>query len=216
MFVLPCWLDELMLVSPAMRRELLLERQRHCRRHRLGARAGQARLHLDGGEVDGRQVATPAACRYAIAPNTRMPSMMQRRRDRPLDEELRKVHGVTLRLVTLDADPAAGHQAQLAVGHDGFGRLEAALDHRIQARRPLDDDRAVFDGRDPALTTKAYWPCWPTCTAAVGTTTAVGSVVSATLTLTNCPGQSRRSVVRERRLDPDRAGRLIDRCCRRT
>ena len=46
-----------------------------------------------------------------------------------------------------------------------------------------------------ALTTNAYWPCWPTWIAAVGTTIEVGSSVSATVTLTNCPGHSRRSVL---------------------
>ena len=34
-----------------------------------------------------------------------------------------------------------------------------------------------------------YWPCWPVCTAGVGTTMACGSVISVTETLTNCPGQ---------------------------
>ena len=51
------------------------------------------------------------------------------------------------RLVTFDADPAAGHQAQVAVGHDRFADgLRPLLITVSRPRRPLDDDRAVFDG----------------------------------------------------------------------
>ena len=41
MFVLPCVLVEFIDVEAGDRRELLFERQRHGRRHRLRARAGQ-------------------------------------------------------------------------------------------------------------------------------------------------------------------------------
>jgi hypothetical protein len=44
-----------------------------------------------------------------------------------------------------------------------------------------------------SLTTKTYWPCCPLWSAADGTTIALGSVVSVSSTLTNWPGQSRRS-----------------------
>ena len=94
MFVLPCELVELIEVEPGDRRELLFERQRHRRRHRFRARAGQARVHLDGGEVDGRQVADRQLLIGHRAEDDDA-QHDQRRRDRPLDEESREVHGVT-------------------------------------------------------------------------------------------------------------------------
>ena len=45
------------------------------------------------------------------------------------------------------------------------------------------------------LTTKTYWPACEACTAAAGTTTAFGSVLSTSVTCTNNPGQSAWSVL---------------------
>ena len=57
-----------------------------------------------------------------------------------------KVHGATFGASSpFDADPAARHEAQLAVRHDGFARLEPALDDCFLASRALDHNRAVFD-----------------------------------------------------------------------
>src|SRR6266478_1230118 len=44
---------------------------------------------------------------------------------------------------------------------------------------------------ESGLTTKTYCPCGPVCTAWDGTTMASGSTVSVSVTLENCPGQSR-------------------------
>ncbi len=85
------------------RRELLFERQRHGRRHRLGIRTGQAGLYLDGGKVDNRQVADrqqPVRHR-AEHQNTQHD---ERRRDRTLDEERGEVHGSTFWLAAPGPD----------------------------------------------------------------------------------------------------------------
>ena len=74
--------------------------------------------------------------RYAITPKTTMPSMMQRRRDRPLDEERGEIHDAAfgaLAASTLIA--AARHQPQLAVGHDGLAGVEPVADHGFGAGR---------------------------------------------------------------------------------
>ena len=59
-------------------------------------------------------------------------------------------------------------------------------------------------------TTKTKMPFGPRCTAAVGATTTCFSVSISSRTLTNWPGQSCRSLVRELGLELDRAGGLVD------
>ena len=91
MLVLPCELRRADRRDAGDRRELLLERRRHRRGHRLRARAGQAGVHLDRGEVDGRQVADrqqPVA--HDAEDQDR--EHEQRRRDGPANEGFREVH----------------------------------------------------------------------------------------------------------------------------
>ncbi len=87
--------------------------------------------------------------------------------------------------------------------------------------RPLADDRdlrVLVPDRRPAggslccwrATTYTYGPCGPRCTAAGGTTTAFCTVSTFSLTLTNPPGQSLWLGIRERGLQLDRAGGLVD------
>ena len=87
MFVLPWRAGRVDRVDAGDGRELLLERRRDRRRHRLRARARQAGADLDGREVDGRQVADRQLPVPAM-PKIRIAEHDQRRRDRPLDEEI--------------------------------------------------------------------------------------------------------------------------------
>src|SRR6185436_18767907 len=73
--------------------ELLFERQRHRRGQRFRARARQAGVDLDGGEVDRRQIADrQLLVRHQAEDDDAEHD--QRRRDRALDEESGNVHRV--------------------------------------------------------------------------------------------------------------------------
>ena len=81
--------------QPGDGRELLLERQRHRRGHRL--RAGARQRRAARGWSGSRRSAgrRPAAADRPCTPNTRMPEHQQRGRDRPPDEDRREIHDAT-------------------------------------------------------------------------------------------------------------------------
>ena len=78
--------------------ELLFQRRRDARRHRLRARAGQAAVHADRRELDGRQ-RRDGQQEVRDRAGQRDRERQQRRADRPLDERRRQAHAVA---------PAAG------------------------------------------------------------------------------------------------------------
>ena len=95
MLVLPCWLVELMLVRPAIVANCFSSGSATADAIVSGLAPGSAGADLDGREVDGRQVADTGSCRYAIAPNTRMPSMSSVVVTGRLMKSCGEVHGAT-------------------------------------------------------------------------------------------------------------------------
>ena len=91
MRALPTWLVRRHLGDAGDRAEAALERRRHARRHRLGARARQLRAHRDGRIVDLRQRRHRQHEERADA-GERDPDRQQHGADRSSDEGLREVH----------------------------------------------------------------------------------------------------------------------------
>src|SRR5439155_24067997 len=79
------------LVHAGDRGELLVERRGDGGRHGVGARAGETGVHMDGGEVDVRQIAHRQQP-VGHQPEHEDPHHDERRRDGPLDEQLGDVH----------------------------------------------------------------------------------------------------------------------------
>ena len=149
MFVLPCELVELMLVEPRDRCELLFERQRHGRSHRLRARARQACIHLDGRKVDGGQVADRQHL-IGHGAEDENPQHQERGRDRSPDEDSREVHGVTFWVSSpLTLMWAPGTRRRCPSVTTVSPACSPVLDHRLggAGSRDLDDtelDRLVW------------------------------------------------------------------------
>ncbi len=94
MFVLPCVLVELMLVSPAMAANCFSSGSATDDAIVSGLAPGRPAGNLDRREVDRRQVGDR---QLAVGHHAEHQDAQdeQRRRDRPLDEDFRKVHGAT-------------------------------------------------------------------------------------------------------------------------
>ena len=98
-------------------------------------------------------------------------------------------------LAVLIADAAAGHEPQLAVGHDRLARPSARSRRSVSA--PL--VRATATGRSSTVWSASRRtrtsPCWPVWTATRRHDDRVGIGREHVTTLTNWPGQSRRSAL---------------------
>ncbi len=110
-------------VQAGDRRELLLERRRHRRRHRLRAGAGQTGGHLNRGEIDVRQIADGQGT-IAEDAEEQDRQHQQAGHDRPADEEFREIHDPASSESLGDVDPVPGDQAHLPVGDDGLAGRE--------------------------------------------------------------------------------------------
>ena len=192
MLVLPERVGRADRVHAGDRRELLLERRGHGRRHGLRARAGQRRLDLDGGEVHGRQVAD-RQLQVAHRPEDHDRQDDERRRDRPANEDVREVHdGPRLAAAGLAArHPRAGRQPEMTVGDDDLAGLEPRGDDRLVAFGAGDGDRAHLDlgfaiDDEHVRTLPA-----PPARRATARRRRAGSALRNSVASTNCPGQRR-------------------------
>ena len=159
MLVLPCELVELIDVRPAIAENCFSSGSATAVAIVSGLAPGSAGIDLNGRKVDGRQVADR---QLPVGHHAEHQDAQhdERRRDRPLDEERRQVHGCTFEpsaagpVLILTRVP--GNQPQLAVGHDDLVRLQAALDDRrlghlcARPRRSADRRSVRLDDEDVA------------------------------------------------------------------
>ena len=148
MDVLPVLFVELIDETPAMAENCFSSGVAMADAIVSGLAPGRLALTWNGREVDRRQIADR---QRPVADDTEDDDrqLEQRRRDRPLDEQLGEVHDVVLgcRLGGFDGDPGTRRQPQLAIGHDGLSGLQATLDDDVVAVDPGDLDRPGLDGR---------------------------------------------------------------------
>ena len=146
MLVLPCELVELTESRPAIVANCFSSGSATAEAIVSGLAPGRLALHLNGGEVDRRQIADRQQLIRHHAEDADA-QHDERRRNRPLDEELGEIH-----------DPAfAPLASRMLTRLPGTSRrwpsvttvspaVESLLDHRLGAGEPRDGDRPQLHG----------------------------------------------------------------------
>ena len=177
-------------LQPGNRGELLLERQRDRRGHRIGARAGQRGAHLNGGEVDRRQIADRELL-IGERSEHEDAEHQQDRRDRARDEDRGEIHDPAFSAFVADRHLGAWGEPEVAVGDDHLVWLQPFRHDCFAADRSPDLDGTQFGALIPLITTNTYWTILPGLNGrGRGDDRIACPPTSVSTTFTNWPGHS--------------------------